>query len=634
MTCGARAGADGRATCRAGRAWPTDSGLAGFPGRRPGRGRGGLPQLRVVQGSHAGAGPHPGGGRSHLHGPRSSRSWRAPRGVRAGGPRRGAGSGPACPEPRIGRRGGPQPGRTARPAERCRRGRRRLAGAAAAALARGNLCAADLRLAQGAAGATWPGRRGPARPACPPGLRHPRARGGRRGGHPEHPERVRGPGLLPGRSRARERHRGDDSRGRRTTRRLRLLPQALGEPRGDLQQPGGGDGGGGLHGEGPAPGLGGRRHEQLTVEDAMRRVRLYFHPSFRERPRLSWLPGSLGEVSTLLQVDEVPGRDLLLSVHAPSLVERVERSRLQDLALRSSAAVMAAARDVQAQGGVAVALPALGGHHAGRAFYGGMCLLNDVALALSDLRARGPWRAAVVDTDAHHADGTLDLLGADASTMYLCVCTEGFPPPHPEKFDVRVGPGMSAEAYLEATLAAFAPRARRFRPDMLVWYLGYDLLEGEYASLGVGTDLLLRLGQALAGLSSPGTMPVLPAPEPVERDVLPRPRPASREWVEMTFGPLGSGRQEVNIGEETLTGRDVLLRMGIWGEDIDPIDIVTIEEGGRWALRCFDGEDRRVVVLEFSPRLDILSETRVHIREWMGDDYYAFDWPAGCPWPL
>ena len=397
----------------------------------------------------------------------------------------------------------------------------------------------------------------------------------------------------------------------------------------------------------------------------MDRVRVYFHPSFRERPRLSWLPGSLGEVSTLLQAAEVPGRDLLLGVHAPSLVERVERSRLRALALRSSAAVVAAARDVQAQGGTAVALPALGGHHAGRAFYGGMCLLNDVALALSDLRARAPWRAAVVDTDAHHADGTMDVLGPDASTMYVCVCTEGFPPPHPEKFDVRVGPGVSVEAYLGATLSAFAPRARRFRPDMLVWYLGYDLLEGEYASLGFGTDLLLRLGQALAGLagevaqgrimvvlgggkdpvraeaavraailglSSPGAVPVLPAPEPVEGDVLPR--PTSREWMEMTFGPLGSGRQQVRIGEEVLTGRDVLVRMGIWGEDIDAIDIVTIEEGARWALRCFDGEYRLVAVFEFSPRLEIVSETRVHIREWMGDGYYEFDWPAGCPWAL
>jgi len=137
---------------------------------------------------------------------------------------------------------------------------------------------------------------------------------------------------------------------------------------------------------------------------------------------------------------------------------------------------------------------------------------------------------------------------------------------------------------------------------------------------------------AILGLSSPGTVPVLPGPEPVERDV--SPRRASREWVEMTFGPLGSGRQEVRIGEETLTGRDLLDRMGLWGEDIDPIDVATIEEGGRWAVRYFDGEDRRVAVIEFSPRLDILSETRVHIREWMGDDYYGFDWPAGCPWAL
>ena len=403
---------------------------------------------------------------------------------------------------------------------------------------------------------------------------------------------------------------------------------------------------------------------ESAVEDAMDRVRVYFHSSFRQRPHLSWLPGDLGEVSTLLQVDELPGRDLLLRVHAPSLVERVERNRLRTLALRSSAAVVAAARDVQARGGTAVALPALGGHHAGRAFYGGMCLLNDVALALSDLRALGPWRVALVDTDAHHADGTMNLLGPDAATMHVCVCTEGFPPPYPETFDVRVGAGISAGAYLEATLGAFAPRARRFRPDMLIWYLGHDLLDGEDPSLG-GADLLLRLGQALAGLagevaqgrimavlgpgtdpvraetairaailglSSPRTVTVRPAPETVERRV--PSRRASREWVEMTFGPLGSGREEVRIGEETLRGRDVLIRMGIWGEDIDPIDIVTIEEGGRWALRCFDGEDRRVAVLEFSARLEILSETRVHIRAWMGDDYYGFDWPAGCPWAL
>ncbi len=366
----------------------------------------------------------------------------------------------------------------------------------------------------------------------------------------------------------------------------------------------------------------------------MDRVRVWFHPSFRERPRLSWLPGDLGEVS-MRQPDEVPDRELLHRVHAPSLVERVERS--------------------------------LGGHHAGRAFYGGMCLLNDVAVALSDLRREGGWRTAILDTDGHHADGTFNALGPDAETMYVCVCTEGFPPPYPEKFDVRVEPGVSAEAYLERALAAFVPRVTRFRPDMLVWYLGYDVLEGEYASLGFGTELLERLASALAalaqevtngrilvvlgggkdpvlaeaairavvrGLASPEPLPAaaLTAAAPAEPEAMER-RP-TREWVEMTFGPLASGRQEVTIGGETFPGRAVLDMLGIWGEDIDPIDIVTVEEGKRWAIRYFDGEDRRFVVMEFSPELAILSETRVHASQWMGDDYYGFDWPAGCPWPL
>lgn len=398
-------------------------------------------------------------------------------------------------------------------------------------------------------------------------------------------------------------------------------------------------------------------------------VRLYFHPSFVERPRLSWLPGSLGDLATT-HVSEVPTEELLLRVHAPSLVERMERSKLRELALLSSAVVTTAARDVRTRGGTAIALPAVGGHHAGRAFFGGMCLLNDVAIALSDLRAQAPWRAAVLDTDAHHADGSLDTLGPDTDTMYVCVCTEGFPTPYPETLDVRVAPGMSADAYVTAALGEYVPRARRFRPDMLVWYMGFDMLQGEYGSLGFGVDLIRRLAQGVAsladevtggrllvvlgggkdghraeeairavvgGVSTPGPLLDLPTPAALEKEEGARPRRvsrASREWMEMTFGPLGSGTQEVTIGSETLSAREVLSRMGVWAEDLDPIDLVTVEESKRWAVRFFDGEDRRIVLMEFAADLAVLSEARVHVREWMGDDYYQFDWPAGCPWSL
>ncbi len=391
-------------------------------------------------------------------------------------------------------------------------------------------------------------------------------------------------------------------------------------------------------------------------------MRVYFHPAFRERPRLGWFPGSLAD-AVALRGPETPARELLLEVHAPTLVEQIEESQHRDLALLSAGVVLAGTRDVAESGGRAVALPGVGGHHSGRAFYGGMCLFNDVAIALADLRRRRPWRVAVLDTDAHHADGSLDVLGPDPETLYGCLCIEGFAPPYPETFDVRVGPGLEPDAYLETALGAFAPQVRRFRPELLIWYFGFDLLEGEYASLGFQSDLLQRLAEGLifladevaggrllavlgggkeprraeealaaviGGLASNGSMPDLPEVE--RRDALAT--APTREWVEMTFGPLGAGKQEVTVGSASVTPRRALDQLGLSYEDIDPIDLVPVEEGKRWAVRYFDPEDRRVVVMEFGPEFSIVSETRVHVKEWMGAAYYDFSWDVGCPWSL
>jgi acetoin utilization deacetylase AcuC-like enzyme len=397
-------------------------------------------------------------------------------------------------------------------------------------------------------------------------------------------------------------------------------------------------------------------------------VRVHFHPAFRDRPRLAWFPGSLREAVTVQEPEE-PTRDLVLQVHSTSLVERIERSRLRDLGFLSVGAVVGATRTVAETGGRAVALPGVGGHHAGKAFYGGMCLLNDVAVALADLRRDRPWRVAILDTDAHHADGSLEVLGPDPETLYFCVCTEGFPPPYPETFDLRVSPGLEADTYLETVLASFASRARQFRPELVIWYFGFDLLEGEYASLGFETDFLRRLGEGVAsladelaegrlvavlgggkdpdraeqalcavieGLSSeqPARVPAA-LPASVEAaDGWQAPKRVSKEWVEMTFGPLGAGEQEVQVGSERLTARGVLEQLGLSYEDIDPIDLVTVEADRRWVVRFFDAEDRRVVVVEFGPEFSIASETRVHVKEWMGADYYDFPWSVGCPWSL
>ena len=68
-----------------------------------------------------------------------------------------------------------------------------------------------------------------------------------------------------------------------------------------------------------------------------------------------------------------------------------------------------------------------GGHHAGRNFFGGYCCFNDVVIALRQARRVGRLRrVAILDTDAHHADGTRDLVAEDSEALHVCICDTNY----------------------------------------------------------------------------------------------------------------------------------------------------------------------------------------------------------------
>ncbi len=135
-----------------------------------------------------------------------------------------------------------------------------------------------------------------------------------------------------------------------------------------------------------------------------------------------------------------------------------------------------------------------GGHHAGRDFFGGYCCFNDVVIAIRQARRTGTLRrVAILDTDAHHGDGTRDLVGEDPDVLHVCICGGDYTSPDGTKLD-RAAPDpwaidVSADrAYLDLVQEVFPPRAAGFCPDLLIWYFGFDSHQGDYGDLGLTSE--------------------------------------------------------------------------------------------------------------------------------------------------
>jgi hypothetical protein len=103
-----------------------------------------------------------------------------------------------------------------------------------------------------------------------------------------------------------------------------------------------------------------------------------------------------------------------------------------------------------------------------------------------------------------------------------------------------------------------------------------------------------------------------------------------REEFERRYGQLWSGASSLSIGGVTCELEDVLHRMGFGFDGLRLIDAPTVAEG-RYAIRFFDGEERRIVCLEFGADLNLLEEHRVHIAEWLGEAYFETEWQVNCP---